>query len=169
MQTSILFINCLQNSLYRMLDWQYTLVYIITNCLMICINTYKEWELYSLSPKLNSFMCASNPTSHDLFFIEKYLKADTKQSFSLNSISVTHHLLLPSLVLNMGHGALIFPRGHVVTCSITCPLLGKLPDVYDHAVGRANPVMTQTVNWLQSDLYPRLSRKVEMVACENRI
>lgn len=113
---------------------------------MICINTYKDWTLYSLSPKLNSFMCASNPTSHDLFYIEKYLKTDTYQNISVNSISVTHHLLLPSLVLNMGHGALIFPRGHAVTCSITCPLLGKLPDVYDHAVGRANPVMTQTVN-----------------------
>lgn len=64
----------------------------------------------------------------------------------VNAISVTRRLLLPSPVLNMGHGALISPRGHAVTCSITCPLLGKLPDVCDHAVGRANPVMTQTVN-----------------------
>lgn len=87
--------------------------------------------------------------------------------FSVNSTSVTAHLLLPRLVFNMGHGALIFPKGRGVTCSITCPLLGELPDVCDHAVGRANPVMTQTVNWLQSDLYPRLSCK--MAACERRI
>lgn len=66
--------------------------------------------------------------------------------FSVNSISATSNLSFSCLVLNMGHGALIFPRGHAVTCSITCPLLGKLPDICDHAVGRANPVMTQTVN-----------------------
>lgn len=66
--------------------------------------------------------------------------------FSVNSISVTSHLSFSCLVLNMGHGALIFPRGHAVTCSITCPLLGKFPDICDHTVGRANPVMTQTVN-----------------------
>lgn len=108
--------------------------------------------MYFLSPKLNSFpvlSCVSNPTIHDLFFIEKYLKTVTNAtvtSFLVNSISVICHLLLPSLVLNMGHRALIFPRGDAVTCSITCSLLGKLPDVCGYAVGRANPVMTQTVN-----------------------
>lgn len=61
-------------------------------------------------------------------------------------ISATCNLLLPIRVLIMGHGALIFPRGHAVTCSITCSLLGKLPDICDHAVGSANPVTTQTLN-----------------------
>lgn len=91
-------------------------------------------------------MYASNPTRHDSFFIENNLKTVTNSAVTEQTISVTHHLLLPSLVLNVGHAALISPRGHAVTCSITCPLLGRLPDVCNHAVGRANPVMTQTVN-----------------------
>lgn len=91
-----------------------------------------------------------------------------EQGFSFNFICVTHYLLLPDIVLNMVHWALICPGGHAVTFSITCSLLGKLPGVCGHAVGRANPVMTETVNWLQSDLYPRLSCKVEIMACEER-
>jgi len=67
-------------------------------------------------------------------------------SFLLNSVSVTFFLLFPSPVLDMECGVLILPKRHAVTCSITCPLLGTLPDVCDHAVDRTNPVMTQTVN-----------------------
>lgn len=59
---------------------------------------------------------------------------------------VTRYLLLPDYVLNMVHGALICPGGHAVTFSITCSLLGKLPGVSGHAVGRANRVMRETVN-----------------------
>ena len=77
-------------------------------------------------------------------------------TFVFHTFPVARHLLLRSLV----HAALISPRGHAVTCSVACPLLGKPPNVCDHGVGRANPVMTQTVNWLSSDLYPSRSRKV---------
>lgn len=73
--------------------------------------------------------------------------------FSVNSISVSRPCTYSTNL----------PQGDVraVTCSITCPLLGRLPDVCDRAVGRANPALTQTVNWLQSDLYPSLSGKLE--------
>lgn len=66
--------------------------------------------------------------------------------FSELSLSVPLYLLSSGLVFNVGHGALILPRGHAVTCSITCPLLGTLPNVCDHAVDRTNPVMTETLN-----------------------
>lgn len=87
--------------------------------------------------------------------------------FSVNFIPVTCNLLLPSTLY--GTQSTNLPQGtYFVTFSITCSLLGKLPGICDHAVGRANPVMTQTVNWLQPDLYPRLSCKVEIVACEKK-
>lgn len=42
--------------------------------------------------------------------------------------------------------ALIFPRAHVVTFSITSSLQSQLPGVCDHTAGRANPIMTASID-----------------------
>lgn len=42
--------------------------------------------------------------------------------------------------------ALIFPRAHAVTFSITSSLQSLLPGVCDHTAGRANPIMTASID-----------------------
>lgn len=62
------------------------------------------------------------------------------------------------------HMTVISPRRHALTFSITCSLQRKLPGECNHAAGRANPLMTQSLNWLQSD--PNQSLPVRPFLCK---
>lgn len=62
------------------------------------------------------------------------------------------------------HMTIICPRRHALTFSITCSLQHKLPGECNHAAGRANPLMTQSLNWLQSD--PNQSLPVRPLLCK---
>lgn len=62
------------------------------------------------------------------------------------------------------HMTVISPKRHALTFSITCSLQRKLPGECNHAAGRANPLMTQSLNWLQSD--PNQSLPVRPFLCK---
>lgn len=69
-----------------------------------------------------------------------------KQALSADVVSRTLHLMLPALFLNMVRKAIIFPRANAVTFSITSSLQRQLPGVCDHTAGRANPIMTSSID-----------------------